>query len=314
MGNETELEVTTRLLVNCGLFEGPRVITHHITHEKITTIYINAVINAMLIVPTTVLNLSVIMVLLRPTFFTVSNVSLLFLSIWGLLSSILSQPLYICYVLYLSERRMPCTIALPNMYLGPTISMSNTFTGVAISIERYLALFHTYYWQQNVRPKHLVICLSTVWVLPFILCVVMFDTPYRGPGVALYTLITIFALAWISYSHFKVHRLVRSMQRQISRNTVVPFPDEKEATRKRQARLSKFTVVVIGVFLGFNIPYCALSLLVYVLLKGFLFAENISICMQTFLCISPLVYPLVFAWQSPQVGRELLKLWRIRSG
>lgn len=287
-----------------------REYSYHISTNHITHYYINAYINFCLIGPTAILNLSVLIVLLKSKALkSRSNIPVAFLACWDLLTALLSQPVFAVYLIRMARFQLSCGLLITVSYAASIIAMTSSFTVVAIATERYLALFHVFFWSTTITHRMLTIPLSLIWVFPVIICVIMYDV-MPIVGISIYTLVTAVAIIWISICYYRMFKLIQKMQKRImTRETAIKSENE---IRGKQARLTKFTSAIVALYLIMNIPYCLIIVFISTVFKDDYYVDPVKWYSATWLMLNSLLNPIVYAWQSPHIGRGLLKLWRVR--
>ena len=282
---------------------------YHVSSAHRMHYHISAYINCCLTGPTFVLNLSVLIVLLRSkALWSRSNIPLAFLAGWDMLTALLSQPVFAVYLFQLAQSKLSCGLIIAVSYVAAIIAMTSSLIVVAISTERYFALFHVFFWSTRITHQKLIIPLCLIWVIPLAICVVMFDF-MPIVGISIYTLVTVLAIIWISICYYRMFKLIRKMQKRVMpRETVSRLENEK---RGKQARLTKFTSAIVALYLAMNIPYCLILVLISTVFKNDYYSDPIKWYSATWLMLNSLLNPIVYAWQSPHIGRGLLKLWRV---
>ena len=84
---------------------------------------------------------------------------------------------------------------------------------------------------------------------------------------------------------------------------------ESEAKQRKQARLSRFSIAIIAVYLIFDIPYSIASVVLHAIIKKDDMPHPFEAYMHAWIMLIALVDPLVYAWQSPVVARGMRKVW-----
>lgn len=261
-------------------------------------------------IPTIALNITLLVALITlKELKTVSNTPLAFLAGWNLLGAMFNQPLFVSYLFQTSDERLNCGVLLALIYGSPTITMMSAFTVVVIATERYVALYHTYYWSEKVTRQKLTWLLSLIWLPPCALCLLMFESSLEVIGVGIYTFFTFLSLAWISFAYFRMYCLIRKMQLQLESQERAAS-SENEAKQRKQARLSRFSIAIIAVYLIFDIPYSIASVVLHAIVKKDDKPHPVEAYMHAWIMAIALVEPLVYAWQSPIVARGMRKVWR----
>ncbi|XP_065059655.1 adrenocorticotropic hormone receptor-like [Rhopilema esculentum] len=283
---------------------------YYMSQNHIIHYHINAYMNCILVIPTAFLNFSVIVVLWKTKALrALSNIPIIFLAGWDLLTAVLSQPIFAAYLLYITKLKFSCALMGAVKYVSAIVAMTSSFIVVVITTERYLALFHVFFWSGHITRKMLFIPLSLIWVIPFVLCIVMYEVKPIA-GIAIYTFLILLAILWISVSYFKMFKLIRKMQLR-----VMPRDNGNQSEndiRSKQARLSRFTFAIVCLYLVMNIPYCVSVILLSTVFKDDYYTDAVKWYFATWLMCNSLLNPIVYAWQSPQIGRGLLRLWRMR--
>ena len=303
--NTTDLYVTCQSLIT----NKHKEYHYHISDSTKLHYYINAYINCCLVGPTALLNLSILIVLFKSkSVKTMSNIPIAFLAGWDLLTALLSQPIFAVYLLQIVKLKFSCALLIVVSYAAAIIAMTSSLIVVVITTERYLALFHVFFWAGHITRKMLIIPLSLIWVIPSIICIIMFDV-MPIVGVSIYTLLTVLAIGWISISYYRMYKLIRKIQmRVMARENAKQSENEM---RGKQARLSKFTFAIVVLYLIVNIPYCVAVILLSTVFKGGIYTDVIKWYFATWLMLNSLLNPIVYAWQCPHIGRGLLRLWRV---
>ena len=287
-----------------------REYSYHVSDNHKTHYYINAYMNCCLVGPTALLNLSVLIVLLKSKALkSRSNIPVAFLAGWDLLTALLSQPAFAVYLLRLAKLEYSCALHITVSYAAAIIAMTSSLIVVAITTERYFALFHVYFWSTRITHRKLIIPLSLIWIVPLIICVIMFDF-MPIVGISIYTLVSLIAITWISICYYKMFRLIRQMQRRVITNESAKNLETE--MRGKQARLTKFTSAIVALYLIMNIPYCVIIVFISTVFKNDYYSDPVKWYAATWLMLNSLLNPIVYAWQSPRIGRGLLQLWKFR--
>ncbi|XP_065059661.1 neuromedin-U receptor 2-like [Rhopilema esculentum] len=288
--------------------------TYELTNAQRTNAYVIASINGIVMVPAVILNISVIIVMMNSNLLkTISNIPILFLAICDLLTSMMGQSAYIIQIVSVPKRSSNCVIFFAAAYTGVISVISSCMAVLVISLERYFALFKPYFWRVHMERKYLVLIMSLTWLPGTIVCFLIFETGKKVFGIAVYTIMMIGSLIAIVIIYIKLYNLVKSMQKKTLDITTVrnQQADSGAYIQRRQARLSKFSLVVIAAFLTLNAPYSIAALLIHTVFKRVTYIQTVQNYIHTLIFLSSLVNPIIYSWQCPEIGRKLKKLWKL---
>ena len=289
-------------------------LTYKLTNAQRTNAYVIASINGIEMVPAVILNISVIFVMVNSSLLkTISNIPFLFLAICDLLTCMIGQSAYIIQIVSVTRRSSNCAILLATAYTGVISVISSCMAVLAISLERYFALFKPYYWRAHMKRKYLVLIMSLIWLPGTIVSFLIFETGEKIFGIAVYTIMMIGSLITITIIYIKMYKLVKSMQKKTLDITTVrnQKADSGASIQRRQARLSKFSLVVIAAFLALNAPYSIAALLIHTVFKKVAYIKTVQNYVHFLIFLSCLVNPIIYSWQCPEIGRKLKKLWKL---
>eukprot|EP00794_Sanderia_malayensis_P009755 gene9755-10752_t len=287
----------------------PFLVRNDLSPTNLMHFTIAAYINIVLAFPTAFFNLSLIITFIKLRLYkTVSNIPLIFLAAWDLLTSLFGQLLFGVYLIQMTKRQLNCSFVLEMKYSGIIVHIASSTIVLFITTERYLALFYVFFWTSHITRKHLAIPLSFAWAPGLLFDIFIIDIQHKVLGVLTYTSFTFISLIWITICCVKIFKYIRRMQKSVAAIEI-----DRESDKRKQARLSKYSTMIAAVYLIFHIPFSLMELGIHSRILGDKKTlARISTYMVTFSSLKSLVNPIVYAWQSPTIGKGMQELWRIR--
>ena len=120
--------------------------------------------------PTALLNLLLIVTLLRsrerkkPCAVLILN-----LAITDLLNGLINMPLLYITFRYIAETKDPCGIVTIFMPCVFAVSVESFLTVALVAIERYISLFHPFFYNSKLSSRNVAVCVGVSWLLSILL-------------------------------------------------------------------------------------------------------------------------------------------------
>ena len=217
------------------------------------------IINIILAFPTTVCNLSVIVVLCKSkNLLTVSNIPLLSLAVTDLLTGTISMPVYGSYLILIADKDLLCSLNLTCYFMGIILVMVSLLTVFLLALERYLAIVHTLFYRKHIN-KAIVVCL-VIFIWLFVISFTLGTILSGKSAVLTNTSIAVIVLAygWSAFVYCNIFLVVKRLRKHDVRPSLA-LPSSNMAKSSSRSyktnRLSKFSGIVIAVLLFFYLPF-----------------------------------------------------------
>ena len=269
-----------------------------------------AFINAVLALPTTLLNLFVIAAIL------VSNLKrepcyklLLNLAFTDLLAGLVTMPNLFVVFSYVAQLKDPCNFAFITVPLGYILSYASFLTIVLIARERYINIFRPYLQSTTINSKTIKYSVSSLWLLSVSFVIL----PVITNGFAVLNLLTfsvvILGTLLNTYCYLRILLQARKVRRQIE-SVAARFGQQRIATKNR-------SLVFIGGLIVISISTCY-SLVVANSFRRILGGEKIApdyaLCWEwTLVMINSLINPVISCVFNPPLRRRIVNISYLRS-
>ncbi len=206
--------------------------------------------------------------------------------------------------------RLPCELLKPS---GHVLTWISFLTVVAISVDRFVSVFHPYLHPRLVTPRNVTICLITLWVLPVTLGILVHVSVLCPKHLILPTAVSslTFSILLIA-GHLRMFIIIRRIRRQI-RHDNARFRQE-DACRNRRITAGvkgmRFTIATIITLLLCYFPYAMLNLV-----KSpssyheYLIALHVSLSLAL---LPAVLNPILMLCTVTEVRGGVMKLFKIR--
>lgn len=287
-----------------------------------TTTLFTCIFNGMLCPLIVLGNILVLVAILRKAELRhLANTSILLLALSDISVGAMAQPAFVVFLAIKYETKETACEAFgvytALLYICVGLSC---FTLIAITLERYLAIFQPYWYVQHVTQMRViltVLCMWTVWVLhtcslwvlPFSLAWFL----YRIVPVVVVS--STFVIAVVVY--WKVFKLCRRKRAVIRcRNNSTCTQDENNpgnSVNFRETKTSKTVSLVTGsLFLCYSPFFCTLAIASTVKsLDQRIAFHMIFPLAETALFLNSLLNPLIYVWRSKDIRDSLREAVRL---
>lgn len=173
-----------------------------------------------------VLNFLVLVVLAKfPTLRTVSNCILISLAFSDMMTGLIIQPMKATVTLLILRNDYNCALYLTALQLGYLAGMTSYLSLTLMAVERYVAIFHPFRYQQLTTSRRVVFkLLLAIWIVSIFIMSLSFLTPQMSLMRLFVIGLIPTSIAWISFVYIKVTFLVKRMN-----NKVVTINDAKDS-------------------------------------------------------------------------------------
>ena len=268
--------------------------------------YACAVSNISLVIPTILMNLSVIMAVVKlngemePYEILIAN-----LALTDLLAGLFSMPSLFVESLYVANLKDPCDFAKFTVTASIALGQVSFFLITAIAIERHIKVFSPFFYNSRVTSSLLAKLMIGMWFVSIAIATIQFFAENVFVKFGTSSVISLLGTAVILICYTKILLRARSIRRQT----------EAEATRFGQGRMTEKyrNLLFIGglIFISFFLCY---SLLMARSLWNLFGVKNRDldyiICWAWFcVLLNSLANPIISCVFNPDLKKKTTKLW-----
>ncbi len=220
-----------------------------------------AFVSIMLSLPTSLLNTSLIIVLLQPKERSKpSNVFLLNLVITDCLCGYITQPCLFFILHKLSVGEDPCAFALGIMPISYILGMASFLAITSIALERYMAIFHPFFYERALNFRTVIITVITIWL--FSTMTVIHPVVKKENKVVIGLVITggVIGTNVNIYCYYKILTFTRRVRNEISSTTHRYWHQDAEK-RQRESSLAFTGGLIMISMCVCCVPYIIVSAL-----------------------------------------------------
>jgi hypothetical protein len=247
-------------------------------------------------------------ILRSPTLRTPSNILICLLALADFLVGTIFLPLQVSWMLNYNLNNSCVFYGL--MVSSGWFSCSASFLCmVAVSGERYLALFLHLRYKSIVTVRKLVIIGIIAWLICALISAI-FLLSYVIPAICLTMVFLIPGLGFITFVYYRIFKLVRRHQFQIRQQGET---GDQAAESARQRKLAVMMAYVIGVSLVCYGPigYASLMAVIRGLTVGTTEGFYLTLSLYAF---SSLCNPLIYCWKNREIRQAVLTILRCTFG
>ncbi|XP_078343980.1 beta-2 adrenergic receptor-like [Oculina patagonica] len=242
-------------LVTCGLAFLPSIDPANIS-SGVYTVYIVRTAVYIITCPLIILLNTLVMVAVKskPQLRTKSNTALACLATTDLIVGLAVQPLQIAsYILMIkgeTQNEQFCTLTDVSMAVSIRCVLASLFQLFLMSTERYIAIKHTFAYENQVTKARLIIAASVAWVVGIALPIEYL----RKTGKTFLSILIVSVILFISipamlYFNAVIYKEVRRNEKQIASNQV--SLEAKEKMLKNRKAFYTTIIILFTIFLCF---------------------------------------------------------------
>ena len=271
-------------------------------------IIINACINLLFALSSTILNSSVIWVIYsHERLWTPYYMILLSLATTDFTAGLVAQPLHIARILLLVfEKRSVCPLEAASVAVGYTLLAVSFFTVSYVTFERYVAVFYPYYHDQHCTRRLSRRWLIAIWIFGLSYGAVG-SLPYARARMAFIVMVSCIGtvcLIWNGYAYSKIFLTSNRIRRKIRQERQRFMTDEKLV---KEANAAKTTCIVVASLFVFYGPAFVTTAVGY---SWPVFPKYLNIWAYTFMLVNSTANPLVYCYYCRDIGIEMKILWQ----
>ena len=163
------------------------------------------------------LNLLVLLVLAKhQSLRTVPNCILISLAFSDMITGLLIQPMKATVICHLLKLQFNCAFYLTALQLGYVMGMISYLSLTLMSIERYIAIFHPFQYQQMTSSRLVVVKpLVVIWLFSIMIMGLSFLTPQMSVMRLFVIALIPISIIWTAFVYIRVTILVNRMNNQV---------------------------------------------------------------------------------------------------
>jgi hypothetical protein len=197
-----------------------------------------------------------------------------------------------------------CVLVEMKLFAGWVFCSASFLIMVAVSCERYLALFYSLKYPSIVTTKRLVFVVVSIWTLSFVICSFGFDNITKTIRHAITIIVIAIGLLTIFGTYTRIFKLVRRHHHQINAQQI------GDTNNARQRKLAVTMAYVIGVSLICYLPIAIVF--ADIVIRGGFTSQNTGFFVMSELLFSTssLWNPLIYCLKNEEIRGAVLQLLR----
>ena len=191
-----------------------------------------------------VLNLLVLIVLAKHrSLRTVPNCILISLAFSDMITGLFIQPMKATVTSLILENDYNCALYLTALQLGYLMGMTSYLSLTLMAVERYVAIFHPFRYQQMTSSRLVVVKpLLAIWLFSIIIMGLSFLTPQMSIMRLFVIALIPTSIIWTAFVYIKVTMLVKRMNSQVAAVSHVDV-ESKSPSVANTSRVRNGTIV-----------------------------------------------------------------------
>ena len=272
------------------------------------TLRVLGIFNIVAALPTLVLNLSVLIAIIRTnTLRTKTNAILCCILVVNLLQGCVSLPFYGVIIIRIAAKKLDYIIRGIIGYLGASFAIISMLSVDLLTYERYVAINSPFQYEETFRETRIKVAVAFIWVASFVMMAFLKIDGAAIVAVIFATIVTVGTYVFNVVVHILIHRTVKRLRtRQNALHSNIADADLQATLeqQRKERRTIKFCVYIIFFLLACYMP----SLLRNVLTSLDIKQTVVMAAAYTFLMMHATLSPVLYIWQSPQIGRAVKRL------
>ena len=245
----------------------------------------------------------------------VYNTSILFLSTSDLLTALIAMPTFMVYQgskLMKPEKDFSCVALVFYTFTTFLFTGLSVVTIILITLERYVAIFHPFTYQNYITKRQIAVTISAVWVLWIAFITLVRLSPKAGAGmysaIAAAMLIPCILLTFFVYC--KVYALTRRVRLSIGHE----LPGPRNAEDIQETKSSRTVAYLAGAMVLCFVPTLAIAVVYQTqTVSQNYFYHLLYPLTDTAVLLTPIFDPIIYVLRSRNVRRSLRELLRERN-
>ena len=274
------------------------------------TLEIIGICNIIAVLPTLAMNLCVLIAIARTnTLRTKTNAILCCILVINILQGCVSLPLFGVLIIRIANNETDCLAREAARFLGSSFTIISMISVDLLTYERYTAISNPFKYEERFTNKRIKAAVASIWIVSFSMMSTLIIDGAKLVGIAFATLVTVTTYVFNVTAHIIIHRTVvrlRSQQNAIQPNVADANSEATREQQRKERRTIKFSVYIIVFLLACYMPSVFSNIF-----NGLNIQATIFLAVAiTFLMLHATFSPLLYIWQSPQIGRAVKRLLR----
>ena len=266
--------------------------------------------NIVAALPTLAMNLCVLIAIARTnTLRTKTNAILCCILVINILQGCVSLPLFGVLVIRIANNESDCLARDAARFLGSSFAIISMTSVDLLTYERYTAISDPFKYVERFTNKRIRAAVASIWIVSFGMMSTLIIDGAKLIGIVFATMVTVTTYVFNVIVHIIIHRTVvrlRTQQNAIHPNVADANSEAALEQQRKERRTIKFSVYIIIFLLASYMP-TVFSNIFSSLTKSTSIVMTVA---NTFLMLHATFSPLLYIWQSPQIGRAVKRLMR----
>ena len=275
-----------------------------------TSLWISGIVNSLASLPTATLNLSVVIAIVKFKSLQInSNMLILNLAVTDFLAGCFVQPSNAVFFIYLAKGRFICISRYAAALISVSLSLLSLLTVFCIASERFLAIFHPFFYNRFVTKRKIWYLFTASWILVFTFAVAGVLHSTLSEVLTFFSLmVIIITFLWNLYVYTKIYIFVKKIRLEINAiNRPTGQINSSEENFKKDKRLISFTALVVAAFFLCYMPYviCQIGQATLSDLSSKSIWANYT---KVILSLNSMINPLIIYFQNPAIKEAVIKM------
>ena len=266
------------------------------------------VCNIVAALPTLAMNLCVLVAIARTnTLRTKTNAILCCILIINILQGCVSLPLFGVLIIRIANNETDCLARDAARFLGSSFAIISMISVDLLTYERYTAISDPFNYEERFTSKRIKAAVASIWIVSFSMMSTLIINGAKLAGIVFATMVTVTTYAFNVIAHIIIHRtVVRLRSQQIQPNVSDSNAEAALEQQRKERRTIKFSVYIIIFLLACYMPSVFSNIFNGLNIQATIFMAVAT----TFLMLHATFSPVLYIWQSPQIGRAVKCLVR----
>lgn len=255
-----------------------------------------------------------------------SNILILFLALTDVMVGLVVQPSFVVFIAGKLQMYFNCGAFVSYLFTEIFCVGLSLLTLSAVTLERYVAIFHPFWYISNVKKTKVVLVITSVWTFWTIFNAVCrslrvkndeFFAPIGSSVIGLALVLNI-AL------NLKIFRVIRRHKRQITNlqirnpsvNTQKVEEHESSKTRQEQGeketghetRMTRTVGYILGALILCYLPLMLTSIIEMMTMRDDIFDHFIYPLVETIMFMNSALNPFLYCWRCRDIRTKMLKM------
>ena len=283
------------------------------TGSSAMSLKVIGILNIVAVLPTLMMNFCVLIAIIRTSVLrTTTNAILCCILLINLLQGCVSLPWYGVLIIRIAANKSDCMARDVVGYLGASFAVISMLSVDLLTYERYVAISSPFKHETRFTKTRIKAAVVGIWVASFAMMSTLKIKSLVLIGVIFATVVIVGTYVFNVVVHVLIHRIVtrlRTQQNSLRPNIADTDSQAAFEQQRKERRTIKFSVYIIFFLLACYLP----SVFKNVLSSLSISANIFMAVANTFLMMHATFSPVLYIWQSPQIGRAVKRLVQCRA-